>query len=172
MNKTIRSLSAFAVIVSLSACQTLQNAPKQTGGTLLGAGLGALAGSQVGSGKGQMAAVAAGALLGGFFGGEAGKSLDRADNLYAARSAQSSLEYNRVGEAASWSNPDSGNTGSYTPTKSYVSPNGQNCRDFESTVLIDGRAEKARGTACRQPDGSWRIVADKSYQGAALSTYR
>ena len=33
------------------------------------------------------------------------------------------------------------------------------CRDCEQTVTIDGRCETATGTACRQPDGSWRIVS-------------
>ena len=41
---------------------------KQTAGTLLGAGLGALAGSQIGSGRGQL--VALGALGGAFLGSE------------------------------------------------------------------------------------------------------
>ena len=28
----------------------------------------------------------------------------------------------------------------------------------DTTVTIDGKQEQASGTACRQPDGSWRIV--------------
>lgn len=31
-----------------------------------------------------------------------------------------------------------------------------NCREYQSTVLIDGRQQRAFGTVCRQPDGSWR----------------
>ncbi|HIE20046.1 MAG TPA: glycine zipper 2TM domain-containing protein, partial [Rhodospirillales bacterium] len=76
----LKSLSrvSTAVIISvpLIACQTLQDNPKQTGGTLLGAGLGALIGSQIGSGKGQMAAIAVGVLAGAWAGSEVGKSLD------------------------------------------------------------------------------------------------
>lgn len=33
-----------------------------------------------------------------------------------------------------------------------------NCRDYESTMTIDGRAQKVTGTACLQADGTWRIV--------------
>jgi hypothetical protein len=32
------------------------------------------------------------------------------------------------------------------------------CRQFQSTVIVDGQARVAKGLACPQPDGSWRIV--------------
>jgi hypothetical protein len=32
------------------------------------------------------------------------------------------------------------------------------CRTFRTTVVIDGRPETATGTACQEPDGTWRIV--------------
>ena len=32
------------------------------------------------------------------------------------------------------------------------------CREDASTVYIDGRPQYSHGTACYQPDGSWRIV--------------
>jgi hypothetical protein len=32
------------------------------------------------------------------------------------------------------------------------------CREFQTTVVIDGRPERAFGTACLQPDGSWAVV--------------
>jgi hypothetical protein len=33
-----------------------------------------------------------------------------------------------------------------------------NCRDYSSTETIDGRPQTVTGSACQQPDGSWRIV--------------
>ena len=36
--------------------------------------------------------------------------------------------------------------------------NGQQCREYQRTVTIDGKTETAYGTACRQPDGSWKII--------------
>ena len=33
---------------------------------------------------------------------------------------------------------------------------GTDCRDYTHTIYINGRPETARGTACRQPDGTWR----------------
>jgi surface antigen len=136
----------------------MQDNPKQTAGTLVGAGLGALAGSQFGSGKGQLAAVAIGALGGAWLGSEAGKSLDKADQAYAERTAQNTLERNETGQTSKWRNPDSGNAGSYTPTRTYQTASGQNCREFETTVEIDGKSETATGTACRSADGTWKVV--------------
>jgi len=33
-----------------------------------------------------------------------------------------------------------------------------NCREFQSTIVIDGKPQPAHGTACLQPDGTWRVV--------------
>jgi hypothetical protein len=32
------------------------------------------------------------------------------------------------------------------------------CREFESTVIVDGQPRISRALACPQPDGTWRIV--------------
>lgn len=155
----IKVMTPVAVLaVALAACQSLQDNPKQTGGTLIGAGLGALAGSQIGSGKGQLAAVAFGALAGAFIGSEVGKSLDRADRAFLQRTTQNALEFNPSGQAAGWANPDSGHSGTVTPVQTYQSASGQNCRQFETAFNVDGREERATGRACRGQDGVWRVV--------------
>jgi hypothetical protein len=42
------------------------------------------------------------------------------------------------------------------------------CRQFTSTVKIDGRNQRVSGRACQQPDGSWQIMpADTAGAGAA-----
>ena len=146
---------AFAALL-LAACADYQNRPKQAGGTLIGAGLGALAGSQIGSGRGQLAAVAIGALAGAFIGSEIGKSLDKADRLYAQQ-AQKKAYVAPIGETIAWNNPDSGNSGSFTPTRDGTNTaTGEYCREYQTTVNVGGQAESAYGPACRQPDGSWR----------------
>ncbi len=157
MMKSTRTAIALAAMVSLAACVT-DSGQKQTLGTLIGAGLGGLAGSQIGSGTGQLAAVGAGVLLGGLLGSELGKSLDKADKLYAERAAQQSLERAPVGYTSSWSNPDSGNSGTFTPTRTYTASQGLPCREYQTTVTIEGQTQQAYGTACREPDGSWKIV--------------
>ncbi len=148
---------ALLGMVGLGACS--QNAgTKETLGGLGGAALGGLAGAQVGSGSGQLAATAVGALLGFFIGSEVGKSLDKADQLYAERTAGQALESNPTGQSSGWTNPDSGNSGTITPTRTSYSDSGQPCREYQQTVTIDGKTERAYGRACRQPDGSWKIA--------------
>ena len=154
----LRLTAAAVVALSLAGCESAQNNPKQSIGTLLGAGLGALVGSQLGSGKGQLAAVAVGALAGAWAGSEVGKSLDKADKQYAERTAQNGLEYNQTGQEVAWKNPDSGNSGTFKPTTTYKLDNGTNCRDFETTIYVDGEKESGVGRACRRPDGIWQIV--------------
>jgi surface antigen len=131
---------------------------KTTGGALLGAGLGGLAGSQFGGGSGKMAMTALGVLAGGFLGSQVGQSLDRADVDYANRTAQRGFESAPTGQSVAWNNPDSGNSGTLTPTRTYQTQAGQYCREFSQTITVGGRTQEGVGTACRQPDGSWRIV--------------
>ena len=82
----------FAAALSLGACVSDQG-DKQTLGTLIGAGLGGLAGSQIGSGTGQLAAVGAGVLLGGLLGnGSAARSTRPTSPMPSAtRSRRSSI---------------------------------------------------------------------------------
>ncbi|AFK52826.1 RT0821/Lpp0805 family surface protein [Tistrella mobilis] len=144
--------------LALGACAQSDMGTKQGVGAVLGGVGGAVAGAQFGKGTGQLAATAAGALLGAFAGNEIGKSLDRADQLEAERASQRALESNPTGQSSSWSNPDSGNSGSITPVKTYQRSSGEYCREFTQRVNVGGKTEEAYGTACRQPDGSWKIV--------------
>jgi len=142
--------------IGLAACEG--TGPKEGGGALIGAGLGGLAGSQIGSGSGKLAATGAGVLLGALLGSQAGKSLDRADRLYAERSTHSALETGRSGQPVAWSNPDSGHSGTIIPQPAYQNTTGQYCREYQQTVNVGGQQQQAYGTACRQPDGTWKVV--------------
>ena len=62
------------------------------------------------------------------------------------------------GETVVWRNPDRGGTYQVTPAETYRRSDGRYCRDYVTEVLIDNRVEEAVGTACRQPDGSWKVV--------------
>lgn len=155
MKKNIVSTMLVAVAV-LTACAEGQG-NKQTIGTILGAGVGILAGSQFGGGKGQWVAAAIGGLAGGYVGSEFGKKLDENDQNLSMQTAQVALENNKTGEATTWRNPDSGHSGSTVPTSTY-SDSGKDCREFETTVNVDGKSEKATGRACRNADGSWTVV--------------
>jgi surface antigen len=161
-NMKVTGYAAIAALVlALAGCQDRTMGTKQGLGTIAGAALGGLAGSQIGSGKGQLAAIGAGVLLGAFLGSEIGKSLDRADRAAMYRTTQTTLERQPSGTTATWQNPDSGNYGTFTPKPAYQTTSGQYCREFQQSITVGGQTQDAYGTACRQPDGTWKIVSNQ-----------
>jgi surface antigen len=160
MHYTMKMVVVLAMSASLAACADQGfGANKETGGGLVGAGLGGLAGSQLGSGSGKLATTAIGVLLGALAGTSVGKSLDRADQAAADRTAGQAFESNPTGQASTWRNPDTGHSGTITPTQTVMQPNGQVCREFQQTIVVGGQTQQGVGTACRQPDGTWRVVS-------------
>jgi len=131
---------------------------KQTGGTLIGGIAGGLLGSKFGKGSGQLVATGVGALAGALVGGHVGQSLDEYDREMMTRSSHQALEFSPTGRSVEWNNPDSGNSGMITPTRTYKSTAGLYCREYSQEVFIGGQRELAYGEACRQPDGNWKIV--------------
>jgi len=150
-------IAAGAIALTVAACENSSlGGTKQTIGTLGGAAAGGLFGAQFGSGSGQLAATAAGALLGAFIGSEIGRTMDEVDRQRAEVAYQRATTA-PVGETITWNNPNSGNSGTVTPTREGQSSTGAYCREFQQTVIIGGKEEEAYGVACRQPDGAWEI---------------
>lgn len=153
-SKALVPLAAAALI--LAACS--DQGQKQTAGTVIGGVAGAVLGSQVGGGSGRLVATAIGTLAGAMIGSEIGKSLDKADQL-AMTQAEQKAHTAPVGEKIVWNNPDSGNSGTVTPIR-----DGRNaqtnayCREYQTTVVVGGMEQEAFGTACQQPDGSWKVI--------------
>ena len=145
-------VSAILMTFLLTACADA--GPKTAIGAAGGAAAGGLIGAAAGGGT---TGIIGGVLLGGLLGGALGNALDQRDREYAARSYQRSLESAPIGTTSTWQNPDSGHSGTYTPTRTYQDAGGQYCREFQQTVTVGGNTEEAYGTACRQPDGSWKI---------------
>jgi surface antigen len=135
-----------------------ETGPKEGVGAVLGAAGGGLLGAQFGSGSGQLAATALGVLAGALIGSNVGRGLDDVDRMMQAEAAQSAFESAPSGATSTWDNPDSGNYGSITPTRTYQAASGEYCREFTQTVTVGGEEQQAFGTACRQPDGTWKIM--------------
>ena len=157
MKKTKTALIVISVL-ALSACEP---GSKQGFGTILGAIGGAAIGSAIGgdnNGTGKVVAVALGTLAGAAIGNSIGGSLDRADRAAMDRNRQVALESYPSGQSSTWYNPDTGNSGSIQPRPAYEDKAGAYCREYQQTVSIGGKTEEAYGKACRQPDGTWKIV--------------
>ncbi|MCP4326981.1 MAG: hypothetical protein GY791_00895 [Alphaproteobacteria bacterium] len=143
---------------SVASCTWVE---EQTGlgqKTQIGAAGGAAAGGLLAAAVGASPlGLAAGVILGGLGGGAIGSLLDDNDKDEALKAQQQSLEKNKAGQTTTWNDPKDGDTGTYTPHNTYTTKDGLTCRDYEQTVTIDGKTEKATGTACKTADGSWRV---------------
>ncbi|HEU0117391.1 MAG TPA: glycine zipper 2TM domain-containing protein [Alphaproteobacteria bacterium] len=124
-------------------------------GTALGAGVGGVIGNQFGRGGGNTAATLGGVVAGGYIGNQ----------LTAPRLTSSA--------------PVTGAYYAYTPppqfmpyAPNYVAPpappspiyadddSGSFCREYSEKVRIGNQVRESYGTACLQPDGTWRAVEE------------
>jgi len=160
----LAALIALLLAIQPAAAQTYRECSRTSSGaifgTLAGAALGGFVGSQIG-GKGTSGLVGTGAgvFIGGLLGNELGRHMSCEDRQMAGGTTQRTLETQPSGTQVNWNNPDSGNAGTVTPTHTYQTANGTYCREFQQTISVNGENRQAYGTACRQPDGTWKIVS-------------
>ncbi len=148
----------IAVIVSALLAGCGQNGmAKQDAGLAVGAVAGGILGNQVGKGSGRIAATAIGAVIGGIVGSEVGRSMDQQDRMLAQQAEFDALERGQSGVARQWKNPDNGRYGEVVPSRPYKR-NSVDCRDYTHKIYIDNQPQAMRGTACRNPDGTWTNV--------------
>ena len=154
MRKFLKIAVVVSAVTGLAACSSVSN---EGIGTATGAVAGGLIGNQFGGGSGRTIATVVGALAGGVIGNNIGRQLDERNRQAALQAEYNALERGRPGEPVRWQG-DNGVYGQVVPQQSYQ-VGSQNCRRYTHTIYIDGRPEQASGTACRQPDGSWRPLA-------------
>lgn len=151
-----RIFVVFSIIgaLLLSACE--EGREREQAGTLIGAAAGALLGREVVGGS---VGMVIGAVAGAYLGGQLGKKLDEKDRRAMEYTTQQALSSSDAGATSRWTNPDSGNSGTVTPQQAFTNDDGQECREFQQTVTVESETQTAYGTACRQPDGTWRVVS-------------
>lgn len=142
---------ALGTVLAAAGCAT-QPTQEQTG-MVIGGVLGGVLGHQVGRGSGQTAATIIGTIVGAAVGGAVGRSMDETDRMKTA----ATLETVRTGVPSTWRNPDTGNQYTVVPTRTYDTAQGP-CREYTVDAVVAGKKDKVYGTACRQPDGSWRTM--------------
>jgi len=140
----------------LSGCAGHYNT---VGGATLGGIGGGIAGSQIGKGTGNVAAIIGGTLIGAAIGGYVGHYMDRMDRVDKVQLSQT-LERSPTGTQTQWANPDTRTQYTVTPVRTYTAstPTREYCREYNIDINVGGRSERGYGTACRQPDGSWKII--------------
>ncbi len=133
-------------------------------GTLVGAGLGGFIGSNIGHGTGRLIATGAGVFLGGLIGNGLTRGYPYGGYYAPAYYAPAPVYYApapayyapppvyyapaRAAYAAPPSRP---------PAVASLGYDTSYCREGTWQGVIGGTYQQIYGTACRQPDGSWRI---------------
>jgi surface antigen len=140
-----------AGLLAISGCTTTG-----LGNTRIGSAAGALAGTITGDdgGSGKVAAAIIAEMNGGLVGGQVGAGMDERDRRIALEAEYRALEHTQSGQPVTWKSDRSGLYGTVVAAQPYR-VGSQDCRQYSHTVFASGQSRNARGTACRNADGSW-----------------
>lgn len=119
---------------------------------VVGAVLGGVAGALIGAHHGGTGATVGGAIVGVILGGALGEAIDMSDQACYGQV----LEYVPNDQPVYWES--NGAQYQVTPRRTYRGAGGLYCREYQTSIYIDGYPQDAYGTACRQPDGSWQAA--------------
>jgi surface antigen len=138
--------------LAISGCTTTGLGTTDVGSAASGLANKITGGDDGGSGK--VAATIIAAMNGGLVGGQIGAGMDERDRRIALEAEYRALEYTQSGQPATWKSDRSGRYGTVVAAQPYR-VGSQDCRQYSHTVFFSGQSRNARGTACRNPDGSW-----------------
>ena len=136
----------FQIAISLLAVAVLAGCSTTSGSKSNGGPFSSLTGSKPASSD------VLAALGNGLIGNKA--SLDTSDRKRALQAEYQALEYSPAGKSIEWKNASGSRSGEVVAAQPYQ-VGSQNCRQYTHTVRIEGTPQSARGTACRNEDGSW-----------------
>jgi surface antigen len=134
------------VAAAVAGCANDTHAPKSEFGAVDGRGSAS-----------RVTAADTGAAAGGVAGSAIGASLDEKDRQRAYAAEMQALENGSPGAPVGWRSEHTTYHGTVVPGPYYYS-GGMRCRAYSHTVYIGGRPQAMRGTACRNPDGSWTAI--------------
>ena len=161
--RPLRVSATIVVLTGLAAaplygCKSVE---EQTGlstqtqtGELGGAAFGGLLAALVGANP---AWIAASTVLGGVTGGVIGDYLGRDDAEQHAQTNLRALDTLGPGQTASWSDPQTGNSGSTTVDNVYRQADGTVCKGFTESVHTGAKSVTQQATACKAPGGTWEV---------------
>jgi len=88
---------------------------------------------------------------------QTGAELSRSELASALAAEQRALETAPAGQAVEWQGSAGGRGGTVIAAQPYR-VGSQDCRPYSHVVKAGGPAQSVRGTACRNPDGSWTLL--------------
>jgi surface antigen len=94
---------------------------------------------------------------GGLVGGPFGAALGQPDRLAAFEAEYKALEYSKGGELVTWAGKTGAAGGKVVAAQPYR-VGSQDCRQYIHELTLSGATSSARGTACRNNDGTWSLL--------------
>jgi surface antigen len=153
-------LMATVAATSLIGCETIERETGFNRNTQLGAAGGAAFGGIVAAlAQANPAWIAASVIMGGVAGGALGDYLGKANAERHVQTNLNALNTLAVGQSATWSDNQTGNSGSTKVTQVFTGSNGQTCKAYTETIKTAQRTVTQDATACRQANGQWRAQA-------------
>lgn len=143
MKRIVTPLLLACFLIIGFGCQANKAQQGATVGGLAGATIGALTFKN--KGLGAVVGAGVGVLMGYIVGNEWDKSDEQ--------KLQQSLENNRSGQTTSWTNPDTGERFSATPSRPYMADD----RVYRDVVIVDSEGREIMAKAWRDNDGTWRL---------------
>ena len=153
----MKKMAVGLVMLALAGCTSSSDRDNMVAtGTIFGAIAGGLIGYQlIGSGTGRFFSAAlfgAGGAAGAYY---AAQKLLPEDKVQMNNAGYESLAIVPIGETSQWSNPETGNSGSFTPTRAFLSRDGQPCRELTAVLSVEGEEHETQQTACQMAEGTW-----------------
>ena len=102
--------------------------------------------------------------------------------LFALAACETANQTAQSSETIQWNTPRPGDVTPQQPAPPAASPvapvepagsatpTAPECREYQTTIIIGGKPEKAYGRACRQPDGTWKQVGEHKATPSPAST--
>lgn len=145
----IRLVLVAGLFVGLAGCGTTGS--NQGAVAVLGTG------GASGSAGGAVSSSVIAAMGGGLVSGSIGVGLSQGEKRSALEAEYKALEYTASGQAVGWKGDQASHYGEVVAAQPYR-VGSQDCRQYAQTVHTGGAGATARGTACRNTDGSWSLL--------------
>ena len=87
------------------------------------------------------------------------QSFDDVDQAFMNEHFNHAMESTMTGQTSNWTNPSSGYQVQVSPIRTFQQADSTYCREFTQSITEKDQPVAVKGTACRQSDGSWKIVS-------------